>query len=161
MIQTLRATLAACALLMGAAPALAEDAPHAAAAPTTAIPAPPPGKGQIVFFRHLGFLGAPYWAKVREHDVELGKLSDGVYFVQVTEPGVHTYTAAVTGKDVLRMQVDPDETYYVEGRMTMAVIGYNIVLAPSDEAAFQKAAKSMKRVATPTEHAAASSDAQK
>jgi len=145
---TLRAVLAALALSSVSVPVLAEDAAAPAPAATSAIAPPPAGKGQVVFFRHMGLMGAPYWAKVREKDAEIGKLSDGVYFVAVTDPGVHTYTAAVTGKDTLRMQVDPGETYYVEGRMTIALLGYNVVLAPSDEAAFQKALSGMKRVKT-------------
>lgn len=151
--MTLRTALAALALFAVSAPAMAEDAPAASPAPAAAatIAPPPAGKGQIVFFRHMGLLGAPYWANVREHDAKIGKLSDGVYFVAVTDPGVHTYTAAVTGKDTLRMQVDAGETYYVEGRMTMAIIGYNIVLAPSDEAAFHKSLSGMKRVTTADE----------
>ena len=141
--------LALLAAVPGAAYA-AEPAPAATApADVIPIPAPPAGKGQIVFFRHLGLLGAPYWANVREQGVALGKLSDGAYFLQVTDPGAHTYTVAVTGKDTLKLEVDPGETYYIEGRMTMAIMGYNMALAPSDAAAFQKAAKSLKLAKPP------------
>jgi hypothetical protein len=142
------------AALLTATPALAQTAaPVTASGPADTVPIapPPPGKGQVVFFRHLGLLGAVYWAKVREHDVELGKLDDGVYFVQTVEPGDHAYSVSLMGKDTLRLEVDPGETYYVEGRMTMALVGYSMILAPSDAASFQKAAGSMSLAKPPVD----------
>lgn len=149
----------ASALLLGATAAAAQSSapaappPPVAAQPADAVPVPPPpaGKGQVVFFRHMGLLGAPYWGKVREHDVELGKLSDGVYFIATVEPGDHAYSVSLMGKDVLRLEVDPGETYYVEGRMTMALVGYSMILAPSDAASFQKAARGMSLAPPPTD----------
>ena len=137
------------ALLVAAGPGLvqaAEPAPKAAeaSASASAVAPAPPGKGQVVFFRKSSMLGFPYWTNVRENDVALGKLTNGVYFAQTLEPGVHLFNTSVLGKDAMKLQVDPGETYYVEGKITMAVVGYTIVMAPSDEAAFQKAFKGMK-----------------
>lgn len=89
-------------------------------------------------------MGAPYWTNVRENDVAYGKLSNGTYFVKVLDPGPHTFNTAVVSKDAMKIEVDPGETYFVEGKIAMAVIGYSVIMAPSDEARFQKVLKGMK-----------------
>jgi hypothetical protein len=141
------ATLAV--VLFTAAAGLAQAAepaakPAAASAAASAVPAAPKDKGQVVFFRKASMFGFPYWTNIRENDVALGKLTNGVYFIQTLDPGVHTFNTSVLGKDAMKLQIDPGETYYVEGKITMAVVGYTIVMAPSDDAAFQKAFKGMK-----------------
>ncbi|HEX7758176.1 MAG TPA: hypothetical protein VF459_01645, partial [Caulobacteraceae bacterium] len=85
---------------------------------------------------------------------ELGKLGNGVYFVQVTDPGTHTYTAATENKDTLKLEVDDGETYYVRGQVTMGLMIGEANLSPSDQATFEKAVKHMK-LAKPPEAAAA------
>lgn len=131
--------------LLSAPAGLARAAePAAASAAASAVPPPPADKGQVVFFRRSSMLGFPYWTNVRENDVAYGKLTNGVYFVQTLDPGVHAFNTSVLGKDAMKMQIDPGETYYVEGKITMAVIGYTIVMAPSEEATFQKVFKGMK-----------------
>jgi hypothetical protein len=137
---------AAAVVLISTAPGLAQaaDAAPKPADAASAVPTAPAGKGQVVFFRKSSLMGMPYWTNIRENDVAYGKLSNGVYFVQTLDPGAHTFNTSVLGKDAMKVEVDPGETYYVEGKITMAVIGYTIVMAPSDAAAFQKAFKSMK-----------------
>ncbi len=39
--------------------------------------------------------------------------------------------------------MNPGETYYVEGKISMQVIGYTIQMAPSDEETFKKVLKGM------------------
>jgi hypothetical protein len=113
-----------------------------------AIPVPPPpaGEGQVVFFRAKSLLGTGQWFKVREEGQALGKLTNGAYFVQVTQPGVHTYTATTEpeAKDKLKLQIDPGETYYVEGVLTKGVVMGVADLTPSDRATFAKASKDLK-----------------
>ena len=118
------------------------------------IPAPPDGKGEVVFFRKSGLQGSAVWFKVRENGAELGKLTSGVYFVSVEDPGAHTFTAATENKDTLKLEVDPGETYYVEGRVTMGMFIGEANLSPSDEATFQKNANHLK-AATPVATASA------
>lgn len=149
--MTLKASCAIVSvLLLSVAPGAvqAEEAPApkpAEAPPTPGTIAPAPAdKGQVVFFRKSSIMGMPYWTNVRENDVAYGKLSNGVYFVQTLDPGVHTFNTSVLGKDSMKVEIDPGETYYVEGKITMAVVGYTVVMAPSDAAAFQKAFKGMK-----------------
>jgi len=135
---------------LGAAPPDAVDA--AVALPQgdhdgrIVIPPAPNGKGQVVFFRAKTLLGTGLWFKVRENGVALGKLSNGAYFVRVTDPGVHTFTAATEpeAKDQLKLEVDPGQTYYVEGDVSKGVAIGVPDLSPSDQAAFDKASKSLK-----------------
>lgn len=146
----LPAALGAAVLLAApfAVPAQAADsAPASVAASASAdIPPPPAGKGQVVFFRRSSMFGFPYWTNVRENGAAYGKLTNGVYFVQVLDPGAHQFDTSVLGKDSIKLQVDPGETYYVEGKIAMQIVGYTIVMAPSDEASFAKAKRGMKLV---------------
>ncbi|HUO23296.1 MAG TPA: DUF2846 domain-containing protein [Caulobacteraceae bacterium] len=117
-----------------------------------AIPPPPSGKGQIVFFRPHSLLGTGQWFNVRENGAALGKLTNGAYFVQTVDPGLHTYTATEEPefKDSLNLQVDPGDTYYVQGALTKGVVLGAADLIPSDRAAFEKAADGLKPAETQT-----------
>jgi hypothetical protein len=124
------------------APAPAADAPAPAPAPASqskgaiAIAAPEAGKGQVVFFREKKFAGAAVNYIVREGETELGKLSSGSYFVVAVEPGAHAYTVHSEAKDVLNLEVEAGETYYVIGGITMGFLAGRPNLSPSDQAAF-------------------------
>ena len=116
------------------APAVTAPAPATAGA----IGAPPEGKGQIVFFREKKFAGSAIRYKVREGTNELGKLSSGTYFVVPVDPGTHEYVVHSEAKDVLTLEVEAGETYYVQGTVTMGFLAGHPNLSPSDEATFQK-----------------------
>ena len=100
------------------------------------IAAPPAGMGQVVFFREKKFAGAAINYKVREGEVELGKLSSGSYFVHATEPGAHEYTVHSEAKDILNLEVEAGETYYVIGGISMGFMAGRPNLSPSDQATF-------------------------
>lgn len=123
--------------------AVADTAVAAAPAPSATsaaaeghIAPPPPGKGQIVFFRPSKFTGAAIGFKVREGTTELGKLRSGNYFVAAVDPGAHQYIVHSEAKDVLNMEVEAGETYYVEGTITMGFMSGHPNLSPSDQATF-------------------------
>lgn len=124
----------------------AGDTTAAAAAPAAngKIGAPPEGKGQIVFFREKKFAGAAVKYKVREGETELGKLSSGTYFVHVTDPGAHEYTVHSEAKDILNLEVEAGETYYVIGSISMGFLAGRPNLSPSDQAAFDAMADKLK-----------------
>jgi hypothetical protein len=134
-----------------AAAAVADDADAGGAEHASIdIPPPPTGKGQVVFFRRRTLLGTAQWFKVRENGKALGKLTNGAYFVEVADPGVHTYTATFEPelKDHLRLEVDPGETYFVEGTTTNALVIGAADLTPSSKEAFDRASRRLKAAPT-------------
>lgn len=123
--------------------AQAADAPAAATLPN-GIAAPPEGMGQIVFFRPGKMMGAALGFIVRENDQELGKLRNATYFVHTTTPGQHSYVVHSEAKDVMNIEVEAGETYFVSGSLGMGVIAGRPNLSPSDQAAFVAASKKLK-----------------
>lgn len=112
----------------------------------TVIPPPPPGQGQVIFFRKRSLMGIGQWFRVREGGKAIGKLSNGVYFVHVTTPGEHTYSATFEPelKDKLKIEVDPGETYFVQGTTTVGLVVGAADLSPSNRAVFQRTARHLK-----------------
>lgn len=108
------------------------------------ISAPPAGKGQIVFFRPGKYMGMAISFKVREGETEIGTLANSGYFVATVEPGVHTYVVHSEAKDVLNIEVEPDETYYVQGTMAMGALLYRPNLSPATPEEFQEVAPKLK-----------------
>jgi hypothetical protein len=102
--------------------------------------------GTIVFFRDKKFAGGGVGFKVREGDVELGRLRNGSYFTIQASPGKHEYTVHSEKKDVLTLEVDPGETYYVQANITVGVLAGRPNLAPSDKAAFEALKSKLKDV---------------
>lgn len=153
-------TVLACSLLLLPALASAQDASATAptgtpvAAEATAAPvvaastglvgAAPADRGQIVFFRPSKFAGGAVGFKVREGETELGKLRSGKYFIALVEPGTHSYTVHSEAKDVLTMEVEAGETYYVQGTITMGLMAGRPNLSPSDQATFDGMAAKLK-----------------
>ena len=121
-----------------------EAAPAAANTGNGLIGAAPEGKGQIVFFRPSKMMGAAIGFKVREGETELGKLRNGKYFVAAIEPGTHQYTVHSETKDVLTMEIEAGETYYVQGTLSMGVLAGRPNLSPSDETTFNGMSKKLK-----------------
>jgi len=131
----------AAATAEAAAPA---EAAAATAASSGKVGAPAEGKGQIVFFRPSKFTGAAVGFKVREGATELGKLRNGKYFIASVEPGTHEYTVHSEAKDVLTLEVEAGETYYVQGTITMGFMAGRPNLSPSDQATFDGMADKLK-----------------
>jgi hypothetical protein len=125
--KTIVATLLAFAALSSSA-ALAQQAAGAAASQTM---------GTIVFFRAKKFAGAAVGYKVREGDVELCRLRNASYCILQATAGKHEYTVHSEAKDILTLEVDPGETYYVVGGITVGVLAGRPNLSPSDAAAFE------------------------
>jgi hypothetical protein len=99
-------TLALAACLLAPPISAAHSArPGRAAA---AVPAPPPGMGQIVFYRSLG-TGKLLKCRVSEEGQVINRLPQGKYFVHPTTPGSHEYEIR---SDLLRIEVKEGETRY-------------------------------------------------
>lgn len=112
---------------------------------TSIIPNPTDGKGQVIFYRPQSFVGMAISFKVRENGIELGTLSNGRYFVHEADPGPHIYVVHSETKDTLVVEVEPGESYFVQGGITMGVMVGRPNLSPSDQVNFLKAAGKMKR----------------
>ena len=99
---------------------------------------PPPGMGQVVFFRPKTTMGTAQWYNVREDGTALGKLTNGNFFIVPMTPGEHHFTATTEPefKDKLTLKIDPGETYFVEGGLTKGVVIGVANLTPSDKARF-------------------------
>jgi hypothetical protein len=112
--------------------------------------APPSGDmGTVVFFRESKFVGGAVSFKVREGETELGKLSSGTYFTTQVPVGPHAFTVHSEAKDVLNLEVERGETYYVQGSISMGVLVGRPNLAPSDAATFNALKADLKNSAEP------------
>jgi hypothetical protein len=110
----------------------------AAVALPDGLSAPPEGKGQVVFFRPSNFVGMAVSFSVHEGDKGVAKLGNGSYAVVVTDPGPHAYSIQFEAKDVLNMEVEAGETYYVRQTIGMGVVAARPHLTPSDAGEFAK-----------------------
>jgi hypothetical protein len=110
------------------------------------IPQPPPGKGEVVFFRKKSLLAFGQWYKVRENGTAICKLTSGAYCIVVTAPGPHTYTAKFEPEvnDHLTLRIGPGDVYYVEGTTSKALLLGAADLLPSDHESFADASKHLK-----------------
>lgn len=66
------------------------------------VPAPPAGKGQIIVYRQGG-LGPLISCAVKENGAQVSRLPPGHYFVEVTEPGKHSYSVSSEATDILNV----------------------------------------------------------
>ena len=130
------------AAAFGAVPALA-DAPAAAG---YAIPAPPKGKGEVVFYRSNAFMGYAISCAVHEGDKIVSHMPRGHYVIVVTEPGKHAYSVESEAKDTMTVEVEPDEIQYASCHIKMGIMAGRPVLAPQTEAEF-KATKDLTMIA--------------
>ena len=135
--------VAAVALTAFSTPAMAQKAKKAEEAPI-AIPAPPAGKGQIVWFRPGG-AGFALGCSVNEKGQKVSSLGAGKYFLQVAEPGRHEFTVKSEAKDVLALEVEADETQYASCKIKMGIMVGRPDIRPATEAEF-RAVKKLKMV---------------
>ncbi len=126
-------------------PPAAAEAPPPAAVPAVA-PAAASDTATVIFFRPSKFLGAAIGFIVREGQTELGKLRNGKYFVLHVSPGKHQFIVHSEAKDVLTIDADAGETYYIRGGVTMGILAGRPNLSPSDQAAFEAVKASLTEV---------------
>jgi hypothetical protein len=135
-------------LVLGAAPAAAQDQATAPAEDTSnetqrdangvpVIAPPPPGMGQIVFYRSSR-VGFAINCTVREGEEVLSRLNAGKYFVHVTTPGPHSYRVRSESHDVLNVEVEEGETHYARCAIGAGFLVGRPNLSPADLADFQR-----------------------
>lgn len=137
------------AIMAGAAllPVATAQAEPAATEATGSIdvPAPPEGKGQIVFYR-TGGPGFIMGCAVNENGEKVSSLGAGKYFLLVADPGPHSFTAESESKDTLNLEVESDETQYVRCKIKMGILMGRPNLAPSDKKTFDSQVRKLKMV---------------
>jgi hypothetical protein len=128
--------------------------PATSAATPGAAPAAKPaaeGKAKIIFFRPWNLVGGVYKYHVVEvgddgkstkETALLGDLANGGAFTLEADAGVHSYNirgpmSVNKAEDRLRIDLEPDTTYYIEQQVRMGVVTGGFKLAPSDEAHFK------------------------
>ena len=114
-------------------------------AATIQLPAPPPGKGQIVFFRKGGLGGSAVACTVHEAGKKVSSLGGGRYFIVVAEPGRHEYSVKTEATDKLALEVEADETQFAACKIKMCIMVGRPDIRPATEADF-RAAKSLRLV---------------
>jgi hypothetical protein len=124
------------ALALPSAPVFAAEQSETPAA-SISIPAPPEGKGQVVFFRPSG-MGFAIGCSVNEKGQKVSSLGAGRYFVMVAGPGRHEFSVKSEAKDTLALEVEPGETQYATCRIKMGIMVGRPDLAPSTEAEFRQ-----------------------
>lgn len=143
-MKYMRHAVLAAAIMIAASPAMAKD--EKADAPAV-LPAPKPGKGQVVFFRPGG-MGMAIKCTVRENGKMVGRVGNNRYYVIDVEPGTHSYTAKSEATDTVNVQVEPDETTFVKCKIAMGVMVGRPNLSPSTEEEWAKAAPKIKPMET-------------
>ena len=97
----------------------------------------PADKGLIVFFREPNVMGAAMGVMIRNGgNAEVGSLRNGRYFALTAEPGTHVYGVQGETRDVLKLEVQPGKTYYVQGSIDMGLLAGRPNLSLVDEATF-------------------------
>ncbi|WP_342749912.1 hypothetical protein [Xanthomonas arboricola] len=61
------------------------------------------------------------------------------------QPGTHQYAVHSEKKDILNIEVEAGETYYVQGGITMGILAGRPNLSPSDQATFEGMAAKLER----------------
>lgn len=136
--------MAVCALAAVTVPAVAADKKDDKAVVKTAaaVPAPPPGMGQVVFYRS-SMMGALISCRVHENGEVVNKLPPGKYFIHQTTPGAHEYSVKSEAKDVIRVEVEEGETQYVRCAIGMGIGVGRPNLSPQTRADFDKRGKGL------------------
>lgn len=125
--------------MAGAVLALAITGPLSAADHTPPgsevfVPAPPEGKGQIVFFRPGGMgmaMGCTVNQGTTDAKTKVTSLGNGKYSIVVAEPGKQDYWVKNENKDALTLLVEDGETQYVRCKIKMGFMSGRPDLSPS------------------------------
>ena len=139
------AAAAPVAMTASAPVAIAKDADEAA----FEVPAPPEGKGQILFYRTNGIQGAALGCGIfdAEGTEKLSSLGRGTYFILASEPGERSFKAkSIESKDILTLEVEEGETQFVRCKIKMGFLSGRPNISPSSEKEFRKKYKSPKLV---------------
>lgn len=110
------------------------------------VPAPPAGKGQVVFFRPASLYWSGIGCTVSEDGHKISSLGSGKWFAVLAAPGIHAYTVTGETKDSLRLPVEEGETLFVGCRMRAGVLVARPTIRPVDSRVFHSQLADLKPV---------------
>jgi hypothetical protein len=89
---------------------------------SASLPEVKPDKGLVVFYRSKSMKGAAIHMLIKSSDGAAGNLTSGSMFYKYYEPGQRTFdvsTPSVAGSDLITLDIDAGETYFVRGEILM------------------------------------------
>lgn len=140
------------AVMLIAAPVVVHAQDTASIAETTTksgkLGAPQPGKAMVVFYRPGSLMGVAMGCTVREGQdaakVEIARLGSGKYWVHAAEPGKHDYRTEGERSDLVTLNVEPGQTYFVKCVIGVGIAAGSARIETADAADFAKKAKGLK-----------------
>ena len=73
----------------------------------------------VYFLRESAFTGGGITYLIFEDDTKIGLLKSGSYFIHKATPGKHTYLAETESRAAVTLDIQPGQTYYIEGSVGM------------------------------------------
>lgn len=73
----------------------------------------------VYFLRESAFTGGGITYFIFEDDTKIGLLKSGSYFIHKATPGKHTYLAETESRAAVTLDIQPGQTYYIEGSVGM------------------------------------------
>ena len=73
----------------------------------------------VYFLRESAFTGGGITYFIFEDDTKIGLLKSGSYFIHKATPGKHTYLAETESRAAVTLDIQPGQTYYIEGSIGM------------------------------------------
>lgn len=151
-VEAEEAKVKAEAAMAEASAAVAETGKRANVAPEGSphfIPAPPEGKGQIVFYRSsaMGFaVGCTVNQGGKDDKVKITSIGSGKYVIVTADPGKQDYWTKSEAKDAITLLIEEGETQYVECRIKMGFMVGRPDLSPSSPEEFVEKGSKLKLV---------------
>ena len=148
--MTMKHLFAASAMIASLAvtPAMAQD--RTPEGSEIFVPAPPEGKGQVVFFRSGSMMGAAMGCTVNQgtskDKTKITSLGNGRYSIVVAEPGKQDYWVKNEKKDAMTLLVEEGETQYVRCKIKMGLMSGRPDIAPSTAEEFAEKSDGLKLV---------------
>jgi hypothetical protein len=137
--------LVAAAALFTASPGITADRVQGRLAPA-ALPAPPEGQGQILFWRSSTVVGSGMGCGVNLGTERVSALGAGHYFILPMTPGSYQFNAKSEAKDVLDVAVKAGETSFVKCTIKMGIMVGRPNLSPSTAEEYEKKRGDLKYV---------------
>ncbi len=85
------------------------------------VPAPPPGKAEVVFFRPSTFEGSAISCAVSENGTKVSSLPPARFFIVVADAGRHTYSVASEASDSIFLNLSPGQIAYAKCHVSLGI----------------------------------------